>query len=142
MSSNAWRIIMLIWSFFMGIGALAGGGMGMLSPTGEWYGGETMIPSLAKLPFSDTLFQNLFLPALGLFVLVGVFNVTAAILILKRKPLGARWAYANGIIIALFTAAEIAVLGSNPLSDAFCVMGLIQFVCGIFYVRSLKETTD
>ncbi len=35
-SEKLWRRVMLAWSFFMGFGAILGGGMGMLSPLGEW----------------------------------------------------------------------------------------------------------
>lgn len=134
-SEKLWRRVMLAWSFFMGFGAILGGGMGMLSPLGEWYGGQAMVPNLQKLPFADIFFQNLFVPSLGLFVLVGVFNLTAGILVLKHKPLGVKWACINGLIISAFTAMEVWVLGVNPLSVVFCIMGFVQFACGLHYTQ-------
>lgn len=57
-SEKLWRRVMLAWSFFMGFGAILGGGMGMLSPLGEWYGGQAMVPNLQKLPFADIFFRT------------------------------------------------------------------------------------
>lgn len=137
-SVKRWHKVMLFWSFFQSVGALVGGGMGMLSPTGEWYGGESMIPHLQVLPFADVLFQNLFVPALSLFVLVGISGLVAGVLIVRGSLVGARWACANGVIITLFTAIEIGVLGTNPLSDVYCLLGVVQFACGLRYLKLLR----
>lgn len=132
------RNVMLFFTFFQGIGAVLGGAMGMIYPLGDWYGGQSMVPQLQVLPFSDLLFQNLFVPASILAVFIGAGNLLAAILMLRHVDAGAWIGCVEGLIIACFTAVEIAVLGSNLLSDVYCILGVAQFVCGLLYLRTLR----
>lgn len=135
--STGLRRTMLFWTFFQGFGALLGGTMGMLSPLGSWFGGESMVPQLQVLPFADVLFQNLFVPAMLLAVVIGVGDLTAAFLILRHSRAGAWIACLEGLVISTFTAVEFVVLGSNPLSDVYFFLGIAQFVCGLLFLRSI-----
>lgn len=135
--TGRWRGVMLFWTWFQALGALLGGTMGMLYPHGEFYGGESMVESLGKLPFSDSLFSSMFVPAFALAALIGVGNLVAAVLIMRHVRAGAVIACAEGLVIVFFTLAEIAILGSNALSWVYCVFGLAQFFCGLQYLRHL-----
>lgn len=128
-----WRRIMLGWTWFQGIGAAFGGTMGMLFPNGEFYGGQSMVACVQKIGLDSML-----LPSFGLFALIGLGNLAAAVLIIRGKRAGALLGCAEGIVISCFTAAEIAILGSNPLSDIYCVLGVLQFACGLRYLRMLN----
>ncbi len=135
--TRRWRAVMLFWTWFQALGALLGGTMGMLYPHGEFYGGESMVESLGKLPFSDSVLSSMFVPALALAVLIGVGNLVAAVLIMRQVRAGAVIACAEGLVIVCFTVAEIAILGSNVLSWVYCVFGIAQFLCGLRYFRCL-----
>lgn len=55
---NTARKILIFWTLFIGIGAVAGA-LGMLSdPTGKAMGMDNMLPYFQVLPFSDILFQD------------------------------------------------------------------------------------
>ena len=55
---NTARKILIFWTLFIGIGAVAGA-VGMLSdPTGKAMGMDKMLPYFQVLPFSDILFQD------------------------------------------------------------------------------------
>lgn len=130
---RTWRRIILGWTWFQGIGATFGGTMGMLFPDGEFYGGQSMVACVQKIGLDSML-----LPSFGLFALIGLGNLAAAVLIMRGKRAGAVLGCAEGIAISCFTAAEIAILGSNPLSDIYCVLGVLQFACGLRYLRMLN----
>lgn len=131
-TSRKWRRVMLFWTWFQGIGAVFGGAMGMVSPDGSLFGGQSMIASVQGVGL-----DSLLLPALGLFVLIGIGNLVSAVLIMRGRRAGAILGCAEGLVITCFTIAEIVILGSNPLSDVYCVFGAVQFACGLRYLHVL-----
>ena len=55
---NIARKILIFWTLFIGIGAVAGA-VGMLAdPSGKAMGMDAMLPYFQVLPFADVLFQN------------------------------------------------------------------------------------
>ena len=56
---NTARKLLIFWTLFIGIGAIAGG-VGMLcDPTGKAMRMDAMLPFFQKLPFADILFNDL-----------------------------------------------------------------------------------
>lgn len=130
-----YRRTMLFWTFFQGIGATFGGTMGMLYPYGEFYGGQSMVASVQKVGL-----DSMFLPSFGLFALIGIGNLIAAALIMRGRRVGMLLGCVEGLVISGFTAAEIAILGNNPISDIYCVLGAAQFVCGLLNLKAVDAS--
>ena len=53
------RIILIVQTAFIGIGALGGAIAMFIDPTGQSTGMAGLLPGLNKLPFADLLFKNL-----------------------------------------------------------------------------------
>lgn len=71
------RNILIILLGFLGLGAIAGGGLLVLSPTGELL--EMPVSMLEKSPFND-----FFVPGIILFLVLGLFPVLLIFALLKK----------------------------------------------------------
>lgn len=80
------RRLLIFWTLFIGIGAVAGA-VGMLSdPSGKAMRMDAMLPYFQVLPFADILFRDLTFSGFALLIVNGLTNLTAAVLLfLKRK---------------------------------------------------------
>ena len=84
------RRILLFWTLFVGIGAVAGA-VGMLAdPSGAAFGMDGMLPYFRVLPFADMLFRDLTFSGIALLIVNGLTNLTAAALILAGRRAGDR----------------------------------------------------
>lgn len=52
------RRILIFWTLFIGLGAVAGAFGMLLDPSGKAMGMDAMLPYFQVLPFADVLFQN------------------------------------------------------------------------------------
>lgn len=80
-SMKAARNILLIELGFLGLGAIAGGGALIISPTGELLG--MPLSMLEKSPFS-----NFFIPGIILFLVLGVLPMLLVFALLKKPKSG------------------------------------------------------
>lgn len=57
----------------------------IIDPSGKTMGMDAMLPYFQVLPFADVLFQNFLFPGFALLIVNGLTNLTAAVLLLKRR---------------------------------------------------------
>ena len=57
---RAARRLLIFWTVFIGVGAVAGAAMMLIDPSGHIMGMDAMLPYFQVLPFADVLFQDLF----------------------------------------------------------------------------------
>ena len=69
---------LLFWTLFIGLGAVAGAAA-ML---------DAMLPYFQVLPFAETVFQDFTFSGWALLLVNGLTNLTAAGLLLRKKPAG------------------------------------------------------
>ena len=53
------RHVLIFWTLFIGIGAVAGADYVIFDPSGRSMGMDAMLPYFQVLPFAEVLFQNL-----------------------------------------------------------------------------------
>ena len=53
------RHVLIFWTLFIGIGAVAGTACMIFDPSGRSMGMDAMLPYFQVLPFAEVLFQNL-----------------------------------------------------------------------------------
>ncbi len=82
------RRALIFWTLFIGIGALAGGTMMLVDPTGKAVRMDAMLLYFQVLPFADVLFQNFLFSGIALLIVNGFTNLTAAALLIARKRAG------------------------------------------------------
>ena len=56
-------------------------------------------------------FPNYFIPSMFLFVVVGGLSFVSSILVFKNHPRARRFAFLTGIIILLWLAIQVAIIG-------------------------------
>lgn len=95
------RIFAIIWTFFIGIGALFGGGFMVIDPTGNPMGMNELLKYFQVLPFSSVLFQNFLFPGISLIIVNGITQITTAILLIRKNRLSAQFTVACGILLML-----------------------------------------
>ncbi len=135
---------LIFWTFFIGIGAVAGGLSMILDPSGKTLHMDEMLPFFQVLPFADVLFQNFLFSGFALLIVNGLTNLTAAALLLKKKRLGVILGGVFGITLMLWICIQFYMFPLNFMSTAFFVSGLCQAITGFAAWRLLKgaEGTD
>ena len=124
------RRVLIFWTLFIGLGAVAGA-VGMLSdPTGKFMGMDAMLPYFQVLPFADRLFQNLTFSGWALLTVNGISNLVAAALLLAKKKAGIVAGGVFGITLMLWICIQFYIFPLNFMSTAYFIFGLAQAITG------------
>lgn len=124
------RIFILFWCFFIGVGALWGGIAMLIKPDGSLLHMQDMLPYFSALPFSDVLFQNYIFSGIMLILINGVTNILAAILILRGKRVGYILGTIFGFTLMLWIVIQFVIFPANALSISYFIFGVLQLLCG------------
>lgn len=121
---------LIFWTLFIGLGAVGGAAMMLIDPSGRAVGMDGLLPYFQVLPFADVLFQNLIFSGFALLLVNGLTNLTAAGLLLARKPLGVTLGGAFGVTLMLWIGIQFVILPPNFMSTAYFLFGLAQAATG------------
>ena len=116
----------------LGVGALGGGGALMLGPRGE-------IMPLPLSALKGSPFDTYFVPGLILFGVLGLGSLAAAFLVWLRHPLAPATTTVVGVVLLIWIAVEIAIIGySNdpPLQPIYLLLGAVITVVGLGWLRA------
>ena len=136
---NTARKWLVFWTLFIGIGAVAGGLSMILDPSGKLLHMDGMLPFFQKLPFADVLFQDLLFSGFALLIVNGLTNLTAAVLLLRKKRLGIILGGIFGITLMLWICIQFYMFPLNFMSTAYFLFGLCQAATGFAAWRILKN---
>ena len=124
------RGILLFWTLFIGLGAVAGA-LGMLiDPSGRAMGMDAMLPYFQKLPLAGLLFQDLTFSGWALLLVNGLTNLTAAVLLLLDKRAGVVLGGVFGVTLMLWICIQFYMFPFNFMSTAYFCFGLAQALTG------------
>ena len=124
------RRLLIFWTLFIGIGALAGS-IGMLTdPSGRAMGMAEMLPYFRVLPFSDILFKDLTFSGIALLIVNGITNLASAVLLLKNKKAGVVLGGVFGITLMLWICIQFYIFPFNFMSTAYFIFGFCQAATG------------
>lgn len=126
-SARKWLIF---WTLFIGIGAVAGGLSMILDPSGKLLHMDAMLPFFQVLPFAVALFQDFLFSGFALLIVNGLTNLTAAVLLLRKKKLGVILGGVFGITLMLWICIQFYMFPLNFMSTIFFVFGLCQTITG------------
>ena len=126
---------LIFWTLFIGLGAVGGAAMMLLDPSGRSVGMDGLLPYFQVLPFADVLFQDLTFSGFALLLVNGLMNLTAAGLLLARKPLGVTLGGVFGVTLMLWICIQFVILPANFMSAAYFLFGLalaapVRAFCG------------
>ena len=119
---------LIFWTLFIGIGAVAGGLSMIIDPSGKALHMDGMLPYFQKLPFADVLFQNFLFSGFALLIVNGLTNLTAAVLLFRKKKLGVILGGIFGVTLMLWICIQFYMFPLNFMSTIYFVFGLCQAV--------------
>ena len=107
------RTALLFWCLFIGIGAVVGSVCMFIRPDGSLLQMQNMLPYFKKLPLSDILYQDYLFPGAALLIVNGLTNLTAAVLLLRKNPLGIRLGMCFGVTLMLWICIQFYMFPAN-----------------------------
>jgi hypothetical protein len=93
-------------------------------------GMDAMLPYFQALPFSDVLFRDFVFSGFALLIVNGLTNLTAAVLLLRKKKLGVILGGFFGVTLMLWICIQFYMFPFNFMSTAYFVFGLCQTITG------------
>ena len=138
--ANVARKLLIFWTLFIGVGAVAGGLSMILDPSGKTLGMDAMLPFFQKLPLSEVLFRDFLFSGFALLIVNGLTNLTAAVLLLRRRRCGILLGMIFGVTLMLWICIQFYMFPLNFMSTAFFLFGLCQAGTGWIAWRAARET--
>ena len=136
---KVFRVLLLVFCFFIGLGALYGGTAMLIKPDGSLLRMEQMLPYFQVLPFADILFQDYIFPGISLIIVNGVSNLTAAVLILCKKRIGYVLGTVFGFTLMLWIIIQFVIFPANVLSTLYFIFGVLQLIVGYVALVSYNQ---
>ena len=130
---------LIFWTLFIGVGAVPGGLSMILDPSGKTLHMDGMLPYFQVLPFAKTLFQDFLFSGFALLIVNGLTNLTAAVLLLRRKKLGVILGGVFGVTLMLWICIQFYMFPLNFMSTAYFIFGLCQALTGYVAWRRLRQ---
>lgn len=124
------RKALIFWTLFIGLGAVGGAACMLADPSGRSVGMSGMLPYFQVLPFADVLFQDLFFSGIGLLLVNGITNLTAAALLFRKKPAGAMLGGVFGVTLMLWILIQFYMFPLNFMSTLYFIFGFCQAATG------------
>lgn len=124
------RKALIFWTLWIGLGAVAGAACMLIDPSGKIMGMDAMLPFFQKMPLADVLFQNFVFSGISLLIVNGLTNLTAAVLLLRRKHAGVVLGGFFGITLMLWICIQFWLLSTNVMSTLYFLFGLAQALTG------------
>ena len=140
MRFKVFRVILLFWTIFIGIGAFVGGVCMLIKPDGSLLRMENMLPYFQVLPFSDALFQNYIFSGIMLILVNGVSNAIATIFIFLNKRIGYILGTIFGFTLILWIFIQFVIFPLNLLDILYFTFGILQFIAGYIALVSYNQT--
>ena len=124
------RRLLLFWTLFIGIGAVAGALAMLLEPSGRFMGMDAMLPYFQVLPFADRVFQDFTFSGWALLIVNGLTNLTAAVLLLAKKKAGVVLGGVFGVTLMLWICIQFYIFPPNFMSTSYFIFGAAQAASG------------
>ena len=124
------RKALIFWTLWIGLGAVAGAACMLIDPSGKIMGMDAMLPFFQKMPLADVLFQNFVFSGISLLIVNGLTNLTAAVLLLRRKHAGVVLGGFFGITLMLWICIQFWLFPPNVMSTLYFFFGLVQALTG------------
>ena len=130
---------LIFWTLFIGIGAIAGGLSMIIDPSGKALHMDGMLPYFQVLPFADVLFQDFLFSGFALLIVNGLTNLTAAVLLFRKKKIGVILGGIFGVTLMLWICIQFYMFPLNFMSSIYFVFGLCQAITGYAAWKQLLQ---
>jgi hypothetical protein len=136
---KVFRAILIFWTLFIGIGAVAGGLSMIIDPSGKFLHMDGMLPYFKVLPFSEVLFRDFLFSGFALLIVNGITNLTAASLLFKKKKIGVILGTVFGVTLMLWICIQFYMFPLNFMSTAYFIFGALQAITGLLALKYLQR---
>ena len=139
MKAKVFKVLLLIWCAFIGVGAYVGGICMLIKPDGSILQMESMLPYFTVLPFSDVLFKDYIFSGISLIIVNGITNTIAFILVLQNKKIGYVLGTIFGFTLMLWIIIQFIIFPSNLLDTLYFTFGCLQLLTGYIALVSYNQ---
>lgn len=133
------RLFLIFWTLFIGIGAVLGMVMMFISPSGEMWGMDPLLPMLQVLPFPEIFFTNFIFSGIVLFLVNGVTQLFSAVMLLRNNRYAPLFALVSGVILMLWCALEWVLFGFNFMTNIYFVFGTMETLNAVILMKLLQN---
>ena len=133
------RKILIFWTLFIGIGAVAGACVMLFDPSGRAMGMDAMLPYFQVLPFAELVFQDFRFSGAALLLVNGLPNLIAAALLFCKRKAGSVCGCIFGVTLMLWICIQFYIFPLNFMSTSYFIFGFLQAATGYAAVVFLKQ---
>ena len=134
MRTNLFRVLGVLQAF-IGIGAVAGGLLLILDPSGTNLG--TPIELLEKTPFTTFL-----VPGIVLFIVNGLGSFTGGIASFVRLRYAGELAMALGVFLVLWIVVQVYWMEPHWLHAFYLALGILEVALGWLVRKSWRRSEE
>lgn len=135
------RRVLIFWTLFIGIGAIAGSTGMLMDPTGKAMMMDKMLPYFQVLPFAKILFQDYRFSGIMLLIVNGLTNLTAATFLFFKKKVGVILGTTFGFTLMLWIIIQFVIFPFNFMSTIYFIFGVLQLITGLLLLIRIKQST-
>jgi hypothetical protein len=129
------HIVLGLLQVFIALGAIAGGVMFILDPSGAAMGYHLSM-------LEGSIFSNFFIPGLFLFVVHGLGNLIGAALSFTKNRRAGAVAIALGAILVAWIVIQVSILQAlHWLHGLYFSLGLIELILGVLLLRRQSKAS-
>lgn len=139
MRLKIFKVLLLILTIFVGVGAVFGGVCMLIEPDGRLVFLDTMLPYFQVLPFAEVLFQDYVFSGIMLILINGVTNLVATVLILKNKRSGYALGTVFGITLMLWISIQFVIFPFFAIDLVYFIIGALQVIIGYVALVSYNQ---
>lgn len=142
MRFKIFRGFILFRTLFIALGAFVGSILMLIKPDGSLVFLDGLLPYFNVLPFSDILFQDYIFSGIMLFLINGITNLIAFILILLNRKSGYVLGTIFGVTLMAWISIQFAIFPFFAIDLFYFIFGFLQFVCGYVALVSYCQVKE
>ncbi|MGN0812676.1 MAG: hypothetical protein ACI4MQ_04105 [Candidatus Coproplasma sp.] len=139
MRLKIFKVLLLIMTIFVGVGAFVGSICMLIKPDGSLVFLDTLLPYFQVLPFADVLFQDYVFSGIMLIIVNGITNAVATVLILKNKRTGYVLGTVFGLTLMLWITIQFVIFPFFAIDLVYFIFGLLQLIFGFVALVSFNQ---
>jgi hypothetical protein len=128
------RGFLIIVSSLNGVAGLVCGLLFIAGPDGHLLQAGALLPVIGGLPLASVFFRDFFWIGVAMLLVLGVPNLIAAVLLLRRSAKQYVATLFAAILLMLWCSFEMAFM-LNGLAVGYLVVGVLSVLCSILLLR-------
>jgi len=110
----------------------------LLTPDGRFLGMGALLPVIGKFPLASVFFQDFFWIGLVMLLGVGIPNLVAVVLLVRRSHKQYVATLTAGVLLLLWCGFELIYM-FNVAAAGFLVVGVLSVLASVLLLKSVCE---